>query len=134
MLGKLIELLTALSVAVGGHGLATAAGHADPNAADRALQAVAAVVTEIGDVASESTHGLALALTKVSNERALQALNDAAAAKAAGQAKAQAARAAHGSADSAPVQAPPVDTPPASGRPAHTPPFDTPPVPVPPRP
>lgn len=121
LIDKLLELLMTLLVAAAGQGLGVAAEHADPHAADRALEAV------------QAAHDNGPSVTGA--ERAAQAHADADAAKAAGQAKAAAARANAAGASagsqglgSKPSTVPPVSVPVASGPPASHPPFPVPPV------
>lgn len=132
MLDKLLEIFVALLIA-GAQGITVANQHADPQAADRAIEAVQAAHENAGP---DHPTGLARAGEKVTNDRAKEALADAAAAKAAGQAKAAAAQANGPAAPSQaqgskPATVPPVSVPVASGPPASHPPVPAPPVTVP---
>jgi hypothetical protein len=132
VLEKLLEIFAALLIA-GTQGLTVANQHADPQAADRAIEAVQAAHENAGP---DHSTALARAGEQVTNDRAEEALADAAAAQAAGQAKASTAKA---NAPTAPTQAKgskPATVPPGSvtgtsGPPASTPPVPTPPVTIP---
>jgi hypothetical protein len=100
MLEGILSLLIALGALVSGHGVSSAP--ASPQSAAAALQAIEAVVARVSaeaaavvedatvnaptDTGKPDLTGIDQARTHVTNERALQALTDAQAAKAAGQA------------------------------------------------
>ena len=125
MLEKILELLAALAVAFAGGGVA--ADHADPPASDQARSALSAVIARVAAGVEAVVVELEAVAESVTNERALQALDDAAAAKAAGLAKA--AEATGGTVPAGqPVDVPPVDAPPVDVPPVPAPPVDPPPV------
>lgn len=138
MLEVVSRLLVALSVAIGAHGVVTAAAHANPGGNTHSVAAIEAAIARRDAVTTTqpaankpSTPGAVTGLDRaneVANEHAADGLAKAAAAGAEGRAKAAAARSAHQPAAGASGDQPAFDTPPTSGPPATHPPVPAPPV------
>ena len=137
MLEVISRLLVALSVAIGAHGVVTAAAHATPGGNTHSVAAIEAAIARRDAVTAEaaanqpSTPGDVTGLDRaneVANEHAAGGLAKAAAAGADGRARAAAARAEHQPASGATGDAPAFDTPPVDGPPATHPPVPAPPV------